>query len=186
MLEVPPTRRNALLEAADLSAWREKDFNRYLKGGPLERCLAIHAGGTAEYSANDYVDEFALVPTYVSQSITLRRSNLWMPDRVVVNGVTLTFDNCTHSSAERRMSTRCGHVEAYGPACYKCRILSKSGSSRDTLAWLYCWATHGVVEPTKESHRYCVPTASSLTEAGALVDDLLKWHYEYENQEVRT
>ena len=41
-----------------------------------------------------------------------------MPDKLIIDGVTLTFDNWTHASGERRISAHCRNP-AHGPACFK-------------------------------------------------------------------
>ena len=156
LLKLPPARSQALLALEDLHLWRDKDFLNVLRGGPLQRAGA----DAAVPDLDDAPDGGALPPPRVQH----RAHRSFMPDKLIIDGVTLTFDNWTHASGERRISAHCRNP-AHGPACFKYRQLSKFESLQRAVAWMYCWHKHGSTEPTKAQHRWYFPSDPSVQEA---------------------
>lgn len=90
------------------------------------------------------------------------------PSQVVVAGVTVHFDRCSHSSGLQRGYVRCpraSHVR-----CFKYRQLQGFGGDWQTCAaWLAVWATRGQEADSKGDHAEYEPYPSDIEAARAQI-----------------
>ena len=159
-----------MLACQTLEQLYDKDFARYLGGGLLALPPGVPADGLEDDVDLGDDDAARVLLAANAAPVALAANPAALLAERVIGGVSIKFDNWSHSSGKRRGYATCTNAEHCGErGCFRYRTLSGFQDVKQACAFLHAWAVHGRDRPSHDDHKFFEPSARQVAASLELV-----------------